>query len=110
MMGIVKGQMTVMVLIKLLEKHNRLPCPRDCPSEVKHTAKHSHTVFIISVSQMHLGKQTCLCFEQVRMLMQHCWDFDPARRPSFKSLIESIEAIRKTYERQPNVRLAQISQ
>uniref|UniRef100_A0A8C7IG97 Tyrosine-protein kinase n=1 Tax=Oncorhynchus kisutch TaxID=8019 RepID=A0A8C7IG97_ONCKI len=79
MMGIVKGQMTVMVLIKLLEKHNRLPCPRDCPSEV-------------------------------RMLMQHCWDFDPARRPSFKSLIESIEAIRKTYERQPNVRLAQISQ
>uniref|UniRef100_A0A4W5QR99 non-specific protein-tyrosine kinase n=1 Tax=Hucho hucho TaxID=62062 RepID=A0A4W5QR99_9TELE len=79
MMGNVQGQMTVMVLIKLLEKHNRLPCPRDCPSEV-------------------------------HMLMQHCWDFDPARRPSFKSLIESIEAIRKTYERQPNVRLAQISQ
>uniref|UniRef100_A0A8C7UA05 Tyrosine-protein kinase n=3 Tax=Oncorhynchus mykiss TaxID=8022 RepID=A0A8C7UA05_ONCMY len=79
MMGKVKGQMTVLVLIKLLEKHNRLPCPRDCPSEV-------------------------------RMLMQHCWDFDPARRPSFKSLIESIEAIRKTYERQPNVRLSQISQ
>uniref|UniRef100_A0A673Y9Z1 Tyrosine-protein kinase n=1 Tax=Salmo trutta TaxID=8032 RepID=A0A673Y9Z1_SALTR len=79
MMGNVQGQMTVMVLIKLLEKHNRLPCPRDCPSEI-------------------------------HMLMQHCWDFDPARRPSFKSLIESIEAIRKTYERQPNVRLAQISQ
>uniref|UniRef100_A0A4W5PRP9 Tyrosine-protein kinase n=1 Tax=Hucho hucho TaxID=62062 RepID=A0A4W5PRP9_9TELE len=79
MMDNVQGQMTVMVLIKLLEKHNRLPCPRDCPSEV-------------------------------HMLMQHCWDFDPARRPSFKSLIESIEAIRKTYERQPNVRLAQVSQ
>uniref|UniRef100_A0A673YV75 Tyrosine-protein kinase n=1 Tax=Salmo trutta TaxID=8032 RepID=A0A673YV75_SALTR len=79
MMGNVHGQMTVMVLIKLLEKHNRLPCPRDCPSEV-------------------------------HMLMQHCWDFDPARRPSFKSLIESIGAIRKTYERQPNMRLAQISQ
>uniref|UniRef100_A0A4W5PYA2 Tyrosine-protein kinase n=1 Tax=Hucho hucho TaxID=62062 RepID=A0A4W5PYA2_9TELE len=60
MMDNVQGQMTVMVLIKLLEKHNRLPCPRDCPSEV-------------------------------HMLMQHCWDFDPARRPSFKSLIESIE-------------------
>uniref|UniRef100_A0A8C8MD19 Tyrosine-protein kinase n=1 Tax=Oncorhynchus tshawytscha TaxID=74940 RepID=A0A8C8MD19_ONCTS len=79
MMGNVQGQMTVMVLIKLLEKHNRLPCPRDCPSEV-------------------------------HMLMQHCWDFDPARRPSFKSLMESIEAIRKTYERQPNMWLAQISQ
>uniref|UniRef100_A0A4W5QMA6 non-specific protein-tyrosine kinase n=1 Tax=Hucho hucho TaxID=62062 RepID=A0A4W5QMA6_9TELE len=50
------------------------------------------------------------CPSEVHMLMQHCWDFDPARRPSFKSLIESIEAIRKTYERQPNVRLAQISQ
>uniref|UniRef100_A0A8C7IL69 Tyrosine-protein kinase n=1 Tax=Oncorhynchus kisutch TaxID=8019 RepID=A0A8C7IL69_ONCKI len=79
MMGNVQGQMTVMVLIKLLEKHNRLPCPRDCPSEV-------------------------------HMLMQHCWDFDPARRPSFKSLIESIEEIRKTYERQPNMWLAQMSQ
>lgn len=64
MMGNVHGQMTVMVLIKLLEKHNRLPCPRDCPSEVKPTAKHSHTVFIISVSQMHLGKQTCLVFNR----------------------------------------------
>uniref|UniRef100_A0A8C7ISC1 Tyrosine-protein kinase n=1 Tax=Oncorhynchus kisutch TaxID=8019 RepID=A0A8C7ISC1_ONCKI len=64
MMGNVQGQMTVMVLIKLLEKHNRLPCPRDCPSEVKHTAKHSHTVFIISVSQMHLGKRTCLVFNR----------------------------------------------
>uniref|UniRef100_A0A4W5Q4V4 Tyrosine-protein kinase n=1 Tax=Hucho hucho TaxID=62062 RepID=A0A4W5Q4V4_9TELE len=50
------------------------------------------------------------CPSEVHMLMQHCWDFDPARRPSFKSLIESIEAIRKTYERQPNVRLAQVSQ
>ncbi|CAB1341815.1 unnamed protein product, partial [Coregonus sp. 'balchen'] len=79
MMGNVQGQMTVMVLIKLLEKHNRLPCPRDCPPEV-------------------------------HMLMQQCWDFDPARRPSFKSLIETIEAIRKTYEWQPNVQLAQISQ
>ncbi|KAL0992890.1 hypothetical protein UPYG_G00100610 [Umbra pygmaea] len=78
MMGNVQGQMTVMVLIKLLEKHNRLPCPRDCPHEV-------------------------------HMLMQQCWDFDPDRRPSFKSLIESIEAIRKTYEPQGNVRLAQIN-
>ncbi|KAJ7992515.1 hypothetical protein DPEC_G00279470 [Dallia pectoralis] len=79
MMGNVRGQMTVMVLIKLLEKHNRLPCPRDCPPEV-------------------------------HLLMQQCWDFDPARRPSFTSLFESFEAIRKTYEQQLNVRLDQISQ
>ncbi|KAM3598092.1 uncharacterized protein V6R79_013377 [Siganus canaliculatus] len=29
------GQMTVVVLIKLLERHLRLPCPRDCPHEVR---------------------------------------------------------------------------
>uniref|UniRef100_A0A4W4EG50 Tyrosine-protein kinase n=1 Tax=Electrophorus electricus TaxID=8005 RepID=A0A4W4EG50_ELEEL len=34
MMGMVQGQMTVMKLINLLEKHRRLPCPRDCPHEV----------------------------------------------------------------------------
>uniref|UniRef100_A0A671V986 Tyrosine-protein kinase n=1 Tax=Sparus aurata TaxID=8175 RepID=A0A671V986_SPAAU len=30
-----QGQMTVMVLIKLLERNRRLPCPKDCPPEVK---------------------------------------------------------------------------
>lgn len=30
-----QGQMTVMILIKLLEKQMRLPCPKDCPHEVK---------------------------------------------------------------------------
>uniref|UniRef100_A0A4W6BTP8 Tyrosine-protein kinase n=1 Tax=Lates calcarifer TaxID=8187 RepID=A0A4W6BTP8_LATCA len=35
MMGATQGQMTVMVLIKLLEKNLRLPCPKDCPHEVK---------------------------------------------------------------------------
>ncbi|TKS92111.1 Non-receptor tyrosine-protein kinase TYK2 [Collichthys lucidus] len=29
------GQMTVVVLIKLLERNRRLPCPKDCPNEVK---------------------------------------------------------------------------
>lgn len=29
-----QGQMTVMVLIKLLEKQMRLPCPKECPHEV----------------------------------------------------------------------------
>ncbi|CAJ1075309.1 non-receptor tyrosine-protein kinase TYK2 [Xyrichtys novacula] len=35
MMEATQGQMTVMVLIKLLEKQRRLPCPKDCPLEVK---------------------------------------------------------------------------
>ncbi|KAM9345657.1 non-receptor tyrosine-protein kinase TYK2 [Symphorus nematophorus] len=35
MMEPTHGQMTVMVLIKLLERNLRLPCPRDCPHEVK---------------------------------------------------------------------------
>ncbi|XP_065820545.1 non-receptor tyrosine-protein kinase TYK2 [Labrus bergylta] len=35
MMDETHGQMTVMVLIKLLEKQRRLPCPKDCPHEVK---------------------------------------------------------------------------
>lgn len=34
MMGLVHGQMTVVKLITLLEKNERLPCPRDCPCEV----------------------------------------------------------------------------
>uniref|UniRef100_A0A8C1CRM1 Tyrosine-protein kinase n=1 Tax=Cyprinus carpio carpio TaxID=630221 RepID=A0A8C1CRM1_CYPCA len=34
MMGLVHGQMTVVKLITLLEKNERLPCPRDCPREV----------------------------------------------------------------------------
>uniref|UniRef100_A0A3P9ANB0 Tyrosine-protein kinase n=1 Tax=Esox lucius TaxID=8010 RepID=A0A3P9ANB0_ESOLU len=58
-----------------------------------------------------LQKQKQMCsFQQVHLLMRQCWDFDPARRPSFKSLIESIEEIRKMYEQQLNVCLAQISQ
>ncbi|XP_062388819.1 non-receptor tyrosine-protein kinase TYK2 [Sardina pilchardus] len=34
MMGSVQGQMTVMKLISLLERHRRLPCPKDCTQEV----------------------------------------------------------------------------
>lgn len=34
MMEAAQGQMTVVVLIKLLEKQLRLPCPKDCPHEV----------------------------------------------------------------------------
>ncbi|KAF7665993.1 hypothetical protein LDENG_00122210 [Lucifuga dentata] len=77
MMGTVQGQMTVMVLIKLLEKQRRLPCPRECPHEVK-------------------------------MLMEQCWDADPAERPSFTALTEKIEAIRQTCDWQSNFSLAQI--
>lgn len=46
------------------------------------------------------------CPHEVYTLMALCWDVDPSHRPSFQSLSESMEAIRQTYERQPNVRLA----
>ncbi|XP_070704408.1 non-receptor tyrosine-protein kinase TYK2 [Pempheris klunzingeri] len=35
MMGVAQGQMTLMVLTKLLDKQLRLPCPKECPHEVK---------------------------------------------------------------------------
>lgn len=41
------------------------------------------------------------------MLMEQCWD-SPAQRPTFKSLAESLEEIRRRYE-EPAVRLAQIN-
>ncbi|XP_026181834.1 non-receptor tyrosine-protein kinase TYK2 isoform X2 [Mastacembelus armatus] len=79
MMEEAQGQMTVMVLIKLLEKQLRLPCPRECPHEVK-------------------------------MLMEQCWAAEPAQRPSFGTLIEKFEAIRRTYDWHSNINfsLAQI--
>ncbi|XP_043090006.1 non-receptor tyrosine-protein kinase TYK2 [Puntigrus tetrazona] len=78
MMGLVQGQMTVVKLISLLEKNERLPCPRDCPREVY-------------------------------LLMEQCWDFYPAQRPSFSSLAESLKDILQTYKQQPSVQLAQLN-
>uniref|UniRef100_A0A8D3CZ71 Tyrosine-protein kinase n=1 Tax=Scophthalmus maximus TaxID=52904 RepID=A0A8D3CZ71_SCOMX len=60
MMEATRGEMTMMVLLKLLERQLRLPCPKECPHEVK-------------------------------LLMEQCWAAKPAQRPSFKSLIESLE-------------------
>ncbi|XP_040014930.1 non-receptor tyrosine-protein kinase TYK2 [Xiphias gladius] len=79
MMEATQGQMTVLVLIKLLEKQLRLPCPKECPHEVK-------------------------------MLMEQCWAAEPAQRPSFRSLIEKLDAIRRTYDWQSSINfsLAQI--
>ncbi|XP_047199858.1 LOW QUALITY PROTEIN: non-receptor tyrosine-protein kinase TYK2 [Hippoglossus stenolepis] len=67
MMAEPDGQMTMMVLVKLLERNLRLPCPKKCPLEVKR-------------------------------LMEHCWAANPTHRPTFTSLIESFEAIRRTYD------------
>lgn len=72
MMEAAQGQMTVMVLIKLLEKRLRLPCPKECPHEVKR-------------------------------IMEQCWAAEPAQRPSFSSLIEKFDAIRRTYDWQSNI-------
>lgn len=33
-MGEAQGQITTMIIIDLLMKNMRLPCPRDCPHEV----------------------------------------------------------------------------
>nr|XP_046270375.1 non-receptor tyrosine-protein kinase TYK2 [Scatophagus argus] len=79
MMGPPKRQITMMELIKLLERHMRLPCPRDCPHEVK-------------------------------IIMERCWAADPDQRPSFSSLIEKLEAVRRTYDWQSSINfsLAQI--
>lgn len=40
--------------------------------------------------------------------MEQCWDFTQAQRPTFKSLAQSFEDIRRTYE-ESAVRLAQIN-
>ncbi|KAM8723603.1 non-receptor tyrosine-protein kinase TYK2 [Acanthopagrus schlegelii] len=74
-----RGPMTVMELIKLLERNKRLPCPKDCPPEVK-------------------------------MLMEQCWAADPRQRPTFRSLIEKFEGIRRTFDCHSNINfsLAQI--
>ncbi|XP_051569549.1 non-receptor tyrosine-protein kinase TYK2-like [Myxocyprinus asiaticus] len=49
------------------------------------------------------------CPREIYLLMEHCWDFNPGQRPSFKSLVESLEDIRRTYEQQPSVQLTQIN-
>ncbi|XP_036408100.1 non-receptor tyrosine-protein kinase TYK2 [Megalops cyprinoides] len=49
------------------------------------------------------------CPHQVYLEMERCWDVDPSRRPSFTSLISSLGDIRKTYQQQPMIRLAQIN-
>uniref|UniRef100_G3PKV8 Tyrosine-protein kinase n=1 Tax=Gasterosteus aculeatus aculeatus TaxID=481459 RepID=G3PKV8_GASAC len=41
--------------------------------------------------------------QQVGMLMEQCWAAEPAKRPSFGSLIEMFEAIRQTYNWQPHM-------
>ncbi|XP_023677746.2 non-receptor tyrosine-protein kinase TYK2 isoform X1 [Paramormyrops kingsleyae] len=50
------------------------------------------------------------CPPEVYGLMGQCWDADPARRPSFESLIPSLGDIRKTYQLQPMISLTQINQ
>ncbi|XP_068605904.1 non-receptor tyrosine-protein kinase TYK2 [Brachionichthys hirsutus] len=78
MMKLTEREVTVMELIKLLERHLRLPCPRECPHEV-------------------------------RMLMEQCWSPEPKQRPTFGSLIERFEAVRRTYDWQFNTNCSLIS-
>ncbi|XP_028267366.1 non-receptor tyrosine-protein kinase TYK2 [Parambassis ranga] len=43
------------------------------------------------------------CPHEVQLIMDQCWDADPAKRPTFTSLIEKFEAVRRTYDWQANV-------
>uniref|UniRef100_A0A8C5D3E3 Tyrosine-protein kinase n=1 Tax=Gouania willdenowi TaxID=441366 RepID=A0A8C5D3E3_GOUWI len=52
-----------LVIIELLERNFRLPCPKDAPHEVK-------------------------------MVMEQCWNADPAKRPTFEQLIGRFKDIR----------------
>ncbi|XP_062868062.1 non-receptor tyrosine-protein kinase TYK2 [Trichomycterus rosablanca] len=49
------------------------------------------------------------CPREVYSLMEQCWDFTPSQRPTFKTLADALEEIRRTYEQEPTVRLAQIN-
>lgn len=55
MMKEAQGQMTVVILIKLLDQGLRLPCPKDCPHEVMFDAYQSNLVLfgIMKVSFFH---------------------------------------------------------
>uniref|UniRef100_A0A8C9TXD0 Tyrosine-protein kinase n=1 Tax=Scleropages formosus TaxID=113540 RepID=A0A8C9TXD0_SCLFO len=50
------------------------------------------------------------CPPEVYKEMGQCWDVDPTKRPTFQSLISTLGEIRKTYQQQPMIRLAQINQ
>lgn len=63
-MGLVHGQMTVVKLISLLEKNERLPCPRDCPREViiKTKTRHQYShmfIWTACSSQLHCLNLFC---------------------------------------------------
>uniref|UniRef100_A0A3B3ZAI4 Protein kinase domain-containing protein n=1 Tax=Periophthalmus magnuspinnatus TaxID=409849 RepID=A0A3B3ZAI4_9GOBI len=51
MKGAEHPQLTVMVLIQMLERQIRLPCPRDCPHEVNMTIHkiNNHTMVVVLV-------------------------------------------------------------
>lgn len=45
-------------------------------------------------------------YQQVKLLMDQCWAADPKERPSFSSLIEKLEDLRRTYDWQPEITFA----
>lgn len=105
-----QGQMTVMVLIKLLERNRRLPCPKDCPPEVLLHAIELTLCWLNERPDIFIMSFFFFFNKQVKMLMEQCWAADPRQRPTFRSLIEKFEGIRRTFDFHSNINfsLAQI--
>lgn len=79
--------MTPALLLNLLEKHNRLPFPQNCPQTVT-----SYTYLwkaFWTPSDIHTLH---FLYQQVRMIMEKCWAAEPAKRPSFTSLHSDFRA------------------
>lgn len=96
MMKEAQGQMTVVILIKLLEQGLRLPCPKDSPHEVSSEAHKSSSVLFGIMNGIGFFHDY-LFFEQVKILMERCWSADPSERPDFESLIKKFQSLRQAY-------------
>lgn len=98
----IKEEKNVMVLIKLLDTQWRLPRPKGCPHEVTSPLSTIDILLASGVARLFYNDFFPLN-QQVGMLMEQCWAAEPAKRPSFGSLIEMFEAIRQTYNWQPHM-------
>lgn len=103
MLGPAHGQMIVTALIALLERQKTLPCPRDCPHEVKvHIQTTTQHLVCHTSRERTFNCPSVVLLWKVYMLMKQCWDVDPLRRPDFSALVNSMETIRQSYECQLN--------
>uniref|UniRef100_G3PKW3 Tyrosine-protein kinase n=1 Tax=Gasterosteus aculeatus aculeatus TaxID=481459 RepID=G3PKW3_GASAC len=90
----------------------RLSPPNVCFDKMKEIKEEKNVMVLIKLTidiLLASGVARLFCNEffplnqQVGMLMEQCWAAEPAKRPSFGSLIEMFEAIRQTYNWQPHM-------